>query len=115
MTAWSVSEFRAAPGRGAELERAYRDGRFLERALDHPGFLHGDFVRSSGDPDVFLAVAAWSDEAAYASWQAAYARLPTELLAALLDTLEELPRSTSGTSLVTATAAADDHHMKDEP
>lgn len=74
----SVRTFLIEPGQAEAFERAYRDGRFLERAVTNPGFIGGELVRVAADPPVFIALAEWETEADYAAWQAGYDQLPAE-------------------------------------
>ena len=101
----SVIEFRLRPGTAERFQAAYREGRFLERAVGRPGFLGGEFLRVVGG-DRFLAIAEWSDIEGYRAWQAAYDDLPAEQLAILRDCVPEPPVSTV-TEILTRVGADD--------
>jgi heme-degrading monooxygenase HmoA len=101
----SIATFQAKPGRGADFEAAYREGRFLERAVTNPGFIRGELLRVIDDPDRFVAIAEWVDADAYAAWQAAYDRLPAEPTAAMFDALVGGPVSLVGEVIITADRA----------
>ncbi len=98
----SIATFQARPGHGPAFEAAYREGRFLERAVTNPGFIRGELLRSVDDPDRFVAIAEWEDAAAYAAWQAAYDTLPAEPTAAMFEALDGEPVSLVGEIVLTA-------------
>lgn len=102
MTVRSIATFVVRPGEAEQFEAAYRAGGFLERALGNPGFIRGDLLRDTADPDRFIAVADWQTEADYAAWQAAYDQLPAEPAAAMLATLAEAPVSIVGEIIMSA-------------
>ena len=102
MTVRSFATFRARPGEGSRFEAAYRDGRFLERAVTHPGFVQGELLRMVDDPDHFVVIGEWVDATAYAEWQAGYDRLPEGPTDAMFSALETSPVSLVGEIVLTA-------------
>lgn len=98
----SIATFQAKPGHGDAFEAAYRNGRFLERAVTNPGFLRGELLRTVDDPDRFVAIAEWADADAYADWQAAYDTLPAGPTEAMFAALDGPPVSLVGDVLLTA-------------
>ncbi|MEM7413120.1 MAG: hypothetical protein AAF430_23015 [Myxococcota bacterium] len=69
MAVRSFIRFEAKPGKGAELERIYLEGKFLERARVLPGFLGGDFVCLDRSTGHYAATALWDSEVSYQRWQ----------------------------------------------
>ena len=98
----SIATFQAKPGHGDAFEAAYRNGRFLERAVTNPGFVRGELLRVPDDPDRFIALAEWVDADAYAAWQAAYDTLPAGPTAAMFEALDGPPISVVGEIIQTA-------------
>lgn len=98
----SIATFQARPGHGGAFEAAYRDGRFLQRAVTNPGFIRGELLRVADDPDRFVAIAEWEDADAYAAWQAAYDTLPAGPTAVMFDALDGEPVSLVGEIILTA-------------
>lgn len=67
----SLIEFNVHPGAETAFEAAYLKHGFLDRARAMPGFLSGEFLRSTDGPS-FWATALWASQANYEAWQSAY-------------------------------------------
>ncbi|MEO1323405.1 MAG: antibiotic biosynthesis monooxygenase family protein [Pseudomonadota bacterium] len=67
----SLIEFNVNPGAESAFEATYLEHGFLDRARTMPGFLSGEFLRSSSGSS-FWAIALWASEADYEAWQRAY-------------------------------------------
>lgn len=67
----SLIEFNLHPGAETAFEAAYLEHGFLDRAGTMPGFLSGEFLRSSNGSS-FWATALWASQADYEAWQRAY-------------------------------------------
>ena len=68
----SLIEFDVRPDAENAFEAAYLKHGFLDRARTMPGFLNGEFLRSSQSSSSFWATALWASQADYEAWQAAY-------------------------------------------
>lgn len=73
----SFLEFNVLPGAENAFESAYLEHGFLDRARTMPGFLDGEFLRSSTGSS-YWAIALWASQAEYESWQRAYADIFSE-------------------------------------
>lgn len=102
MAVRSVATFPVKPGAADAFEEAYREGQFLERAVTNPGFIRGELIRPSADPEHFVVVAEWETEADYRAWQANYDQLPAGPAKAMRATLRGEPTSTLGTVILAA-------------
>lgn len=70
--------------------------------MTNPGFIRGELLRCTDDPDRFVAIAEWEDAAAYAAWQAAYGTLPAGPTEAMFAALDGAPVSLVGEIILTA-------------
>ena len=70
MPFWTMLMIKVDRGDAEIAAKAHTDRRAIEEAAETiPGFLHGETMLSTDDPNLFCVLCAWKDEAAYEQWQ----------------------------------------------
>jgi heme-degrading monooxygenase HmoA len=71
MAFWSLLMFKAHAGQTDRSAQAFIKRRAIEESAETiPGFLHGELVVSTDEPDLLCVLCSWTDEAAYRQWLA---------------------------------------------
>lgn len=107
----SLIEFNAHPGSETAFEAAYLKHGILDRARAMPGFLSGEFLRSSNGSS-FWAIALWASQADYEAWQRAYLTVFSE--AEIQSIGQHLSKNPQGfTTEILSTVVADQKEQTD--
>lgn len=70
ITLWSILEVKVKSGTAKEAAKAHTKRRSIEECAETvAGFVHGETLVSTEDPNLMLVICGWEDEAAYEEWQ----------------------------------------------
>ncbi len=82
MTFWSMMMVKVLEGQAEEAAQVWIKNRIVEAAAETiPGFLHGEVMLSTDEPDQVCVMCGWEDKAAYEEWQSSpvRAKITTDL------------------------------------
>lgn len=70
ITFQSILEVKVKSGTAKEAAEAHTKRRSIEECLETvAGFVHGETMVSTEDPNLMLVICGWENEAAYEQWQ----------------------------------------------
>ena len=70
MTYWTMLMIKVHDGDAKAAADAHTKRRSIEEAAESiPGFVHGETMLSTDQPDLFCVMCGWENEAAYQAWQ----------------------------------------------
>ena len=70
MTFWTMLMVKVHGGDAKAAADAHTKRRSIEEAAETiPGFVHGETMLSTDEPDLFCVMCGWEDEGAYQAWQ----------------------------------------------
>lgn len=70
MSFWTMLMIKVHDGNAEAAAQAHTKRRAIEEAAETiPGFLHGETLLSTDEPDLMCVLCGWENEAAYKQWQ----------------------------------------------
>ncbi len=70
MTFWTMLMIKVHDGDAKAAADAHTKRRCIEEAAESiPGFVHGETMLSTDEPDLFCVLCGWENAAAYQEWQ----------------------------------------------